>query len=148
MGITSTPVIDPQAGLIYLITDTYEVNQPVYRVHAVSLSTLQDTVTLAIVSASANLLDGSQYSFNAQFSRQRAALLLSGTTLYAAFASYCDQGGVRDAGLAARMGHDQPKPGHAPGQLPHQSDSAANWHSQVSDRDMDVGIRTLHADRG
>ena len=91
VGIASTPVIDPQAGLIYLITNTYEPNQPVYRVHAVSLSTLQDTVTPApIVSASATLLDGSQYAFNPLVSRQRAALLLSGGRLYAAFTSYCD----------------------------------------------------------
>ncbi len=99
VGVTSTPVIDQQAGLIYLITDTYEANQPVYRVHAVSLSTLQDTVTPApVVSASASLLDGSQYSFNASVSHQRAALLLSGTTLYAAFSSYCDQGGLETRG--------------------------------------------------
>ena len=99
VGITSTPVIDPQADLIYLITDAYEANQPVYRVHAVSLSTLQDTVTPApIVSASAGLLDGSQYSFNPQLSRHRAALLLSGGKLYAAFTSYCDAGGVQSRG--------------------------------------------------
>ena len=72
---------------------------PVYRVHAVSLSTLHDTVSPApIVSASAALLDASQYSFNPQFSRQRAALLLSGGKLYAAFASYCDAGGVQTRG--------------------------------------------------
>ena len=147
VGITSAPVIDPQAGLIYLITDTFEVGQPVYRVHAVSLSTLQDTVTPApIVSASASLLDGSQYPFNARVSRQRAALLLSGATLYASFASYCRQCRTEDAGLAARMGHDQP--GHASGQLPRQSESAATADVQVSDRDMDVGLWTLHADRG
>ena len=99
VGIASTPVIDPQASLIYLITDTYEVQEPVYRVHAVSLSTLQDTVTPApVVSASASLLDGSQYSFNAQVSRQRAALLLSGARLYAAFASYCDAAGLQTRG--------------------------------------------------
>ncbi len=64
-----------------------------YRVHAVSLSTLQDTVTPApVVSATASLLDGSQYSFDASVTRQRASLLLSGSTLYAAFTSYCDHG--------------------------------------------------------
>jgi outer membrane protein assembly factor BamB len=99
VGITSTPVIDPQAGLIYLITDTYEANQAVYRVHAVSLSTLQDTVTPApVVSASASLLDGSQYAFNASVSRQRASLLLSGGTLYATFTSYCDQAALQTRG--------------------------------------------------
>ena len=36
--------------------------------------------------------------FNPQFSRHRAALLLSGGKLYAAFTSYCDLGGVQTRG--------------------------------------------------
>ena len=91
IGITSTPVINLANGTMYLITDTYENSQPVFRMHAVSLSTLQDTITPVVVSASAKLTDGTVYNFNPISSRQRAALLLSGTTLYAGFTSYCDQ---------------------------------------------------------
>ena len=91
VGITSTPVINTANGTMYLVADTYENGQAIFRVHAVSLSTLQDTVSPAVVNASAKLADGTSYNFNAAVSRQRAALLLSGSTLYAAFSSYCDQ---------------------------------------------------------
>jgi len=91
VGITSTPVIDTANGTLYLIADTFENGQAVFRVHAVSLSTLQDSLPPVVVNASAQLSDGTAYKFNANVSRQRAALLLSGTTLYAAFSSYCDQ---------------------------------------------------------
>jgi hypothetical protein len=91
IGITSTPAIDTATGTMYLITDTYENKAAVFRVHAVSLSTLQDTITPVVVTASAKLTNGTTYSFNPTGSRQRAALLLSGTTLYAGFSSYCDQ---------------------------------------------------------
>ena len=91
VGITSTPVINTANGTLYLIADTYENGQAVFRVHAVSLSTLKDTIPPVVVSASAALTDGTSYSFDANVSRQRAALLLSGSTLYAAFSSYCDQ---------------------------------------------------------
>lgn len=90
VGITSTPVINTATGIMYLIADTYENGRPVYRVHGISLSTLTDAVTPVVVTASAKLADGSVYNFNPAVSRQRAALLLSGSTLFAAFSSYCD----------------------------------------------------------
>jgi hypothetical protein len=98
VGITSTPVIDPLAGTLYLIADTYENNTAVMRVHAVSLRTLQDKIAPVIVSASAQLADGSVYRFNASVSRQRAALLLEGGKLYAGFSSYCDQDAATSRG--------------------------------------------------
>jgi len=91
VGISSTPAIDTATGTMYLIADTFENGKAVFRVHAVSLATLKDTVTPVVVSASAKLADGTTYKFNANVSRQRAALLLVGGTLYAAFGSYCDQ---------------------------------------------------------
>ena len=91
VGITSTPVINTARGVLYLIADTYENGQPVFRLHAVRLATLQDAVPPVVVTASASLSDGSTYHFNPAGSRQRAALLLSGSTIYAAFSSYCDQ---------------------------------------------------------
>jgi hypothetical protein len=91
IGILSTPVIDTSNKTIYLIADTYENGAAVFRVHAVSLSTLQDTLTPVVVTASAKLADGTSYVFDANVERQRPALLLAGGTLYAGFGSYCDQ---------------------------------------------------------
>ncbi len=91
VGITSTPVIDPASGTLYLIAYTYENEAAVYRVHAVSLSTLKDKVAPVVITAFGMLTDGTAYNFNPAVSRQRAALLLSGGTLYAGFSSFCDQ---------------------------------------------------------
>jgi hypothetical protein len=91
IGILSTPVINTSNGTMYLIADTYENGAAVYRVHAVSLSTLQDKVTPVVVTASAKLADGTSYVFDANVERQRPALLLAGGTLVAGFGSYCDQ---------------------------------------------------------
>ena len=91
VGITSTPVIDTATGTMYLIADTYENSAAVFRLHALSLSTLADTITPVVITASATLTDGTSYTFDANVERQRPALLLSGGNLYAAFGSYCDQ---------------------------------------------------------
>ena len=90
VGITSTPVIDPSANLLYLIAYTYENGSPIYRLHALDLGTLADMITPVIVTATASLSGNSPYNFNARVSRQRAALLLANGNIYAGFASFCD----------------------------------------------------------
>jgi outer membrane protein assembly factor BamB len=90
VGITSTPVIDPSANLLYLIAYTYESGLPVYRLHALDLSTLADAITPRLITASAQLSDGSTYNFNPAVSRQRAGLVLANGNVDAAFASFCD----------------------------------------------------------
>ncbi len=61
-----------------------------FRLHALALDTLQDQLPPVVVTASHKLTDGTTYSLDPASSRQRSALLLSGSTVYAAFASYCD----------------------------------------------------------
>jgi hypothetical protein len=90
VGINGTPVIDTVAGILYVITYTYEGGQPVFRVHALKLGTLLDTVTPPVISASATLSNGKAYAFTPGSSRQRAALLLANGNVYAGFASFCD----------------------------------------------------------
>src|SRR5262249_44957851 len=90
IGINSTPVIDPSSNTIYVVTDTFESNHAVYRIHALDPSTLNDTVTPVTVTATGTLSDGSTYHFNAFASRLRAALLVANGNVYAGFASYCD----------------------------------------------------------
>jgi hypothetical protein len=90
IGINSTPVIDPSSNTIYVVTDTFESNHAVYRIHALDPATLNDTVTPVLVTASGTLSDGSTYHFNAFASRLRAALLVANGNVYAGFASYCD----------------------------------------------------------
>jgi hypothetical protein len=90
IGITSTPVIDPVAHTIYLITDTYQSNSPAYLLYALDLSTLKEKMYARYITAHGTLSDGSLYRFNASVSRQRSALLLANGNIYAGFASYCD----------------------------------------------------------
>ena len=90
IGINSTPVIDPASHTLYVVTDTFESNQAVYRIHALDPSNLTDKVAPVVVSASGLLANGSTYNFNAFASRLRAALLHANGNVYAGFASYCD----------------------------------------------------------
>jgi hypothetical protein len=90
IGINSTPVIDPATNTLYVVTDTFESSQPVYRIHALDPGTLTDKVAPVVVSASGRLSDGSTYNFNPFASRLRAALLIANGNVYAGFASYCD----------------------------------------------------------
>lgn len=90
LGIQSTPVIDTAAGALYVISYVLQNGSQAYYLHALSLTTLADLVTPVQISASAKLITGPYYHFNASVSRQRAALLLSNGTLYAGFASFCD----------------------------------------------------------
>jgi hypothetical protein len=91
MGINSTPVIDLAAGLLYAITYTYENSVPVFRVHAVSLSTLQDTVVPApAIGGKGYLKNGRTLPFVAANNRQRAGLIETAGNIYAGFASWCD----------------------------------------------------------
>ncbi len=91
LGIASTPVIDPSSGTLYAITYTEESGAAVYRIHALDITTLADTVPSVVIAASHDLADHSIiYSFQAAVSRQRPALLLSNGTVYAGFGSFCD----------------------------------------------------------
>jgi PQQ enzyme repeat len=90
MGINSTPVIDTAAGLLYAIAYTYESNVPTFRIHAVNLTNLQDSVPPPVIGGSADLKNHRPLSFIGANNRQRAALIETGGKIYAGFASWCD----------------------------------------------------------
>jgi hypothetical protein len=90
VGINSTPVIDVASSTMYVMVYTYENNAPIFRLHALGLSTLNDKVAAAVVNASANLSNGRVYNFNPSASRQRSGLLEANGNIYAGFASFCD----------------------------------------------------------
>jgi hypothetical protein len=98
VGIDSTPVIDPVAGRLYVVTDTFANDTATYTLHALSLTTLADVATPRIVKASGKLSNGHNYRFNANVSRLRSALLLSSGNVYAGFASYCDESADQSRG--------------------------------------------------
>jgi len=98
VGIEGTPVIDSVRNTMYLIAQTVENSVAILRIHALSLSSLNDTVPAVQVAATHQLLGGSQFAFSAHDQRQRPALLEANGNIYAAFGSYCDKGGGNSRG--------------------------------------------------
>ena len=90
VGITSTPVIDSTSGTLYVMVYTQQSGTPEYQLHALNLGNLADKIAPQTVSASHKLTDGSTFSFNATYQRQRPALLLANGNVYAGFGSFCD----------------------------------------------------------
>jgi hypothetical protein len=90
VGITSTPVIDKATNTLYVMVYTQQSSGPAYLVHALDLGNLTDKVAPRLVTASQPLSDGSTFHFNAKYQRQRPALLLANSNVYAAFGSFCD----------------------------------------------------------
>lgn len=99
LGINSTPVINNQRDTLYVIAAVWSgsLSSLDYVLHAVDLTSIgdqqhpfADKTQPVTVTASAKLTDGSIYQFQAQYSRQRSALLLSHDRVYAGFATMCD----------------------------------------------------------
>jgi hypothetical protein len=91
VGINSTPVIDPSSNTLYVMIYTQAAGGPAYTLHALDLGSLTDKVTPQVVTASHVLNNGTIFNFNAQYQRQRPALLLSNGSIYAGFGSFCDR---------------------------------------------------------
>jgi hypothetical protein len=90
VGITSTPVIDPSSKTLYVMSYTQDPAGPAYRLHALDLGSLNDKVSAQVVSASHALTNGTTFTFDATYQRQRPALLLANGSIYAGFGSFCD----------------------------------------------------------
>jgi hypothetical protein len=90
VGMTSTPVIDLTSKTLYVIIYTQDSSGPAYRIHALDLGNLTDKAPAQIVAASHTLTDGTTYTFNATYQRQRPGLLLANGNVYAGFGSFCD----------------------------------------------------------
>jgi hypothetical protein len=87
-GITSTPVIDPVAGLLYVVATTYNasLNQAYFSLHALELTNGTEAPGSPVsVTASSN-----GKTLNAFLENSRPALLLANGSIYIAFGSNCD----------------------------------------------------------
>jgi hypothetical protein len=102
MGILGTPVIDRSAGVIYLVADTYNGKVDVFRLHAISISTLKDVVPAAVIKISARLADGTTWKFNPKYHLQRPGLLEANGSIYVAFGSNGDTQPDQSRGNIAR----------------------------------------------
>jgi hypothetical protein len=96
-GITGTPVIDPAAGVLYVVGKTFENGYPVQRLHALSITTGAETanspVTLSgTVAGTGSGSSNGVLAFDPKWENQRPGLLLLNGIVYMAFASHCDYG--------------------------------------------------------
>jgi hypothetical protein len=101
LGITSTPVIDRNAGLhgiIYVLgvsMDSATATHYFARLHALDLSTGKEINTAKlkspVVIQATYPTNGGTLTFNPQTQRNRAALLLQNGIIYTGWSSQCDQ---------------------------------------------------------
>jgi hypothetical protein len=94
IGILSTPVIDLSAGTLYLVAETYEGGNAVFRLHALDITTGADKVTPAIIQGSVPGASpdaaGGFVTFLPMMHWQRPGLLLMNGAVYIAFGSHGD----------------------------------------------------------
>ncbi len=95
VGITGTPVVDPDTMTLYVVAATREGSGVLYRLHALDLATGRDrlppVVLQATVPGSGIGSSGGRQMFVPAREQQRMGLLLLRGIVYAAFASYCDR---------------------------------------------------------
>ena len=95
MGITSTPVIDPASGTIYVDVFTIENSNYYHRIHALNITNgTEQPYSPVLVSASIPGTGvgsvGGVLTFSAKQHLQRPALTLAGGILYVAYSGYAD----------------------------------------------------------
>ncbi len=90
-GITGTPVIDKNANTMYVVSYSNTTPggnpTPIYRLHALDLTTGKDKSDPTVITGEAK---GQNGAFNPLRERQRAGLLLTNGQVYVPFAAFCD----------------------------------------------------------
>ncbi len=94
IGITGTPVIDPVAGILYVVAESYENGVTFFRLHALNIATGQDMLTPAVIQGSVPGSSSDSSNGTLTFSPisqwQRPALLLVNGNIYVGFGSHQD----------------------------------------------------------
>lgn len=97
LGVTSTPVVDPSTGHVYVMNKTWDgsTNASIkYEFHAIDIATGNErTGWPAAVGGTSNNVPSA--TFNAQWQGQRPGLLLLNGAVYAGFGGHCGQGSYR-----------------------------------------------------
>jgi len=94
-GILGTPVIDPNAMTIYLVTNTTENGTVIQRLHALNLATGADRANSPVViqaTVPGTGDGGATVTFNALYENQRLGLTLAAGGVVIGWSSHCDGG--------------------------------------------------------
>ena len=95
IGITGTPVIDPDSGTLYVVAKTKESGQVVQRLHALDVATGAEqrggpvTISGTVRGKGAGSTNGWLH-FDALHENQRPGLLLQNGLVYVSWAAHCD----------------------------------------------------------
>jgi hypothetical protein len=94
IGVTSTPVIDPATGTLYVVAKVHTASAWLYQLRALDVTTGADqhpavTITATVPGTGVESVNG-EITFDPFTHHNRDGLLLAGSTLYIAFASHCD----------------------------------------------------------
>ena len=92
VGVISTPVIDPVAGTIYVVNETYESGKVVHRLHALDVTNGQERVGSPVTITATFTLNGTVSTFADLYQINRPGLLLANGHVYIAFGSNCCNG--------------------------------------------------------
>jgi hypothetical protein len=97
IGITGTPTIDPTTNTLYVVVNTKESGNLIYRLHAIDITTGAEkfngpVLINASVPGTAPDGNGSIVPLNPQWANQRPGLLLLNGYLYIGFSSHGDNG--------------------------------------------------------
>jgi hypothetical protein len=92
VGITSTPVVDPDQGTIYVETFSKESGVFVHRLHAIDIANGSEKLGGPVVISGAKPRPGqTDLVFDPLHQLNRPGLLLSNGTVYVAYGSHCDR---------------------------------------------------------
>jgi hypothetical protein len=97
VGILSTPVIDVDAKVLYVVSETFEGAAPVFRLHGLSLLDGRETMNGPVVITASIAGTGSasvneMIAFDPLWHLQRPGLALANGMVYVAFGSHGDAG--------------------------------------------------------
>jgi uncharacterized protein YjdB len=90
IGITSTPVIDPSTGTMYVETKSSEGSTFVHRLHALDITTGNEKFSGPVVITASVSVTGGTVTFDGLRHLNRPGLLWLNGLIYLAYASHCD----------------------------------------------------------
>jgi outer membrane protein assembly factor BamB len=91
IGITATPVIDRNAGAMYVVAMTKDSSTYHHRIHALDVTTGAELLGGPTeITASYTAPNSVAITFDPQYHFERAALLLANGTVYTTWTSHCD----------------------------------------------------------
>jgi hypothetical protein len=111
VGIVSTPVIDPTAGLLYVLAKTYENSNFVHRLHALSVTTGEEAQGFPIVITASYTYNGKTYEMSNHWQVNRPALLLDNGYIYIPFGSNGCRSGKEEGWVVAYNASTQQQAG-------------------------------------